>query len=262
MIPPPIQGLWLGDRLSKLEQLSIRSFLKHGHTYHLYTYERCAGAPEGAILRDANEILPRSLLCQDRPHGNEALLSDYFRFKLLLDRGGWWADLDVVCLRPFTFHADYVFASEMAAGGAHPASCVIKAPAGAPWLHDAWERLRSLDPGKIQWGDAGPRLVALCVEARSLQEWVQPPNVFCPIDPPDWESVLRARAPALGDDTFAIHFWHELWRRAGRDKDARYPRTCLYEQLKREHGLGEQAGWPGELMHRAKAALRPHFRAK
>jgi hypothetical protein len=31
-----IQGLWVGPELSVMEQLSVSSFLRHGHQYHLY----------------------------------------------------------------------------------------------------------------------------------------------------------------------------------------------------------------------------------
>ena len=30
-----VQGLWIGDRLSVMERLSIASFLRNGHQYHL-----------------------------------------------------------------------------------------------------------------------------------------------------------------------------------------------------------------------------------
>ena len=33
-----IQGLWIGETLSTMEYLSIKSFLDNGHEYHLYTY--------------------------------------------------------------------------------------------------------------------------------------------------------------------------------------------------------------------------------
>ena len=32
-----IKSLWIGDQLSRLEQLCIKSFLYHGHEFHLYT---------------------------------------------------------------------------------------------------------------------------------------------------------------------------------------------------------------------------------
>ncbi len=55
-----IQGLWIGDRLSTMEALSIKSFLNNGHEYHLYTYSHVDNIPLGTIVKDGNEILPES----------------------------------------------------------------------------------------------------------------------------------------------------------------------------------------------------------
>ena len=33
-----VNGLWIGNRLSKLELLTICSFLANGHDFHLWTY--------------------------------------------------------------------------------------------------------------------------------------------------------------------------------------------------------------------------------
>lgn len=38
-----IQGLWVGGSLSRLEKLSIQSFLAYGHEYHLYAYTGLPG---------------------------------------------------------------------------------------------------------------------------------------------------------------------------------------------------------------------------
>ena len=57
---PIIQSLWIGPSLSKLEQLSIKSFLDNGHTYHLYTYNKRLKVPKGVEIRDGNEILAKT----------------------------------------------------------------------------------------------------------------------------------------------------------------------------------------------------------
>lgn len=67
-----VQGLWIGDKLSLMEQLSIQSFLKNQHDYHLYVYRDVKNIPIGTTLMDGNEILPEKsiftvlqyLLCQ------------------------------------------------------------------------------------------------------------------------------------------------------------------------------------------------------
>src|SRR5258708_21072872 len=127
-----VQSLWIGDRLSAMEKLAIKSFLCQGQAFHLYVYQQPESIPEGTTVRDANEILPAASIFKYSGHESYAGFSDYFRFKLLLERGGWWVDTDVVCLKPFRFPSEYVFASEIAAGQQHTATCVTKPPPGSP----------------------------------------------------------------------------------------------------------------------------------
>ena len=49
----------------------------------------------------------------------------------------------------------------------------------------------------------------------------------------EWEKQLDPEFLwSFGSETFAIHLWNEMWRRANIDKDASWPSGSLYEQLK------------------------------
>jgi mannosyltransferase OCH1-like enzyme len=229
-----IQGLWIGPELSALERVSISSFLSKGHAYHLYAYDHVKHVPRGAEVRDGNEILPSSMIFMYRDFKSYSGFSNFFRYKLLLDRGGWWADTDTVCLKPFDFREEYVFSSEAIGGKRHINSGVIKAPAGSEAMAYAWQVCRGKDPERLVWGETGPRLVSETVRKFSLDRYAAPPSTFCPISLPDWEKVLDpGRAWAFDDSTRAIHMWNEAWRRTGKDKDARYHPDCLYERLRK-----------------------------
>ncbi len=237
-----IQSLWVGKRLSTMEILSIRSFLHHGHDYHLYVYEPIANLPEGAVARDAREILPESRIFRYKESGSLAGFSNFFRYKLLLERGGWWVDTDVICLRPFEFPAAYVFASEMIQSGPAAqripvaASAVLKAPAGSEVMAYAWEVCAAKDPALLAWGETGPRLVAELVHKFSLANCLHPPEVFCPLSCHDWQHVLEpARVLPLSQTSVSLHLWNEMWRDEGRDKDAAYPADCPYTQLQQQY---------------------------
>ena len=52
-----IQSLWIGDSLSKSEQLCVKSFVDNGHEFHLYIYGDVKNIPEGVIVKDGNEIV-------------------------------------------------------------------------------------------------------------------------------------------------------------------------------------------------------------
>lgn len=229
-----IQSLWVGEALSTMERLSIASFLASGHEYHLYAYREVANVPPGARLRDAREVLPESMIFQYPKHPSYAGFSNFFRYKLLADRGGWWVDSDAICLRPFDFADEYVIGTEPTSEGeAIPTSGFLKAPAGAEAMAFAWEECRGKDPGRLTWGETGPRLVAEAVRRFDLGRFLRDPATFAPIPHFEWERVLEpGRDGDFPASTRAVHLWNEKWRRSGRDKDARYPPDCLYERWK------------------------------
>jgi len=237
-MPELIQSLWVGPRLSTMEQLALTSFARNGHEVHLYTYGPVGEVPEGVVVRDGNEILPESMIFTYREHPSYSGFANYFRYRLLLERGGCWADTDLVALQPLSFDDDYVFSSELSKGTQFINAGFIKAPAGSDAIRYAWEACQSKDPTQIRWGETGPRLVNEIVERFGLQQHVRSYEVFCPIGYPEWQSLLSATPPTLPASAVAVHLWNEMWRRAGREKDGEYEAGCLYEELKRRYGVG------------------------
>ena len=228
-----IQGLWVGNELSVMEQLSIASFLRNGHEYHLYVYEDVKNVPSGATIRDGNEILPAAKIFQYKEQASYAGFSNFFRYKLVLECGGWWVDTDTICLRPFEFEEEYVFSSEFAMAQEFINSGIFKAPAGSEVMSYAWRVCEAKDPERIVWGETGPRLMTAAVREFSLERYVQSPEVFCPIGYADWHRVLEPEADLnLTGRSYAIHLWNERWRTAGQDKNEVYSEDCFYEVLK------------------------------
>jgi len=241
----PVRSLWIGPRVSTLERLCISSFLANGHPFELYTYGAVEGLPLGTTVLDANEILPESEIFLYSHRNSVAGFSNFFRFKLLAERGGWWVDLDVVCLRPFDFGDDYVFASEMNFDERILSSAAIRVPGGSEFARYAWGVCQSKDRSRLVWGETGPRLVTAGVEVLGLGDYVRSVPTFCPVDYIRWESVLQEGAvQEFGPDTHAIHLWNEMWRLAGRSKDDAYPEGCLFEALKRRFSGPEAAPSP------------------
>jgi hypothetical protein len=228
----PVQSLWIGPELSAMERLSIRSFLANGHPFHLYLYDDVRGIPDGAEVRDAREILPESMIFQYSEYKTFAGFANYFRYKLLLDRGGWWSDVDSVCVRPLDFDAPYVFSSERHEGVQYINNGNLRAPRASAIFAEAWETCQAKDPATMRFGEMGPRLVSALVAKHDLGAFVQPPEVFCPLGYEEWERLLDPEPPPVPEETRAIHLWNEMWRRADRDKNAAYARASLYEQLK------------------------------
>src|SRR5437879_1293319 len=164
-----IQSLWIGDSLSKVEQLSIQSFLNNGHPYVLYTYSNIKNLPEGVIIEDANTIIPEEdiFVCKNGwGKGSYAGFADLFRFNLLNQKGGWWVDTDVICLKPFTFENDFIICSSYEGQwGIRANNCILKVPKQHEFLTYILDYINQLDFKNAGFGDIGPTLVQNSVDS-------------------------------------------------------------------------------------------------
>ena len=232
-----VQGLWVEGALSAMEELAVRSFLAQGHEVHVYTYERGLAVPAGARRLDAGEVLPASAIFRytaGAGAGSPAAFANLFRYKLLHERGGWWTDLDMVCLRPLDFPAEHVFASERRKlGGVTVTNSLLKAPASSPLAADLYERALRHEQRATVWGATGPALVREVVERHGAERFVVPPDVFCPVD--WWRAETLLQPGELPDGPHAVHLWQQKWRSNGWPKDPCYPPAVLYQRLHRRY---------------------------
>jgi Glycosyltransferase sugar-binding region containing DXD motif len=224
-----IQSLWVGPKLSTMEQLCIRSFLRHGHDFHLYTYDDMEGIPAGTTVKDGNEILPKS---QISVYTHIADFADLFRLKLLALKGGWYIDMDAVCLRRFDFPEDYVFGYTQDG----VTNYVMKAPANSDVMNWCVDQALRVARPRMAWGEAGGSLLALGIEYFALQKYILPEQVFCFMP---WYTLPGA---AIGEPSldfpvcaYVAHLCHEMWVKLGYDRDRQYPSGSLYEKLKKEN---------------------------
>jgi hypothetical protein len=230
-----IQTLWIGD-LSPLEETCMTSFAQQGHEVHLYAYQRPPRVPAGVRVCAAEEILPASAVFRNRigrGKGSYACFADLFRYKLLWQRGGWWVDADICCLRAFDFAAPYVFVAE----GDHIANGVIKAPAGCELMRRCYEEAARCDHRRVVWNELGT-VFSQAVQDLRLTEYVLPPQVFSPIPFGEIVDHVRGRRHCdIPHESYAIHLYQEMWRRNRLDKYREYPADSIYERLRRQAGV-------------------------
>lgn len=96
------QAFWHGPPLGATRSACLNSFLQKGHELNLYLYKDFDDIPPGVVIQDANSIIPEEHIVYfagaDGRTFDLGPFSDLFRFKLLKERGGWWTDVDVICL--------------------------------------------------------------------------------------------------------------------------------------------------------------------
>lgn len=257
-----VHGLWIGP-LSRLERLTLHSFVAHGHEFHLWRYESKTPdpLPPGVIVRDANEILAHARVFRKRREdsyvglgeGSYATFSDLFRAKLLYDVGGIWVDMDVLCLRPFDFEQPYVFRSHSLGSVMN----VMKCPRGSRLMGELTDRMSDQISEESGWFDFTLAFVE-GIRRHDLQHFVRDDLL-----PPDgWESIQ----PFVEGDSefdpswFGVHWCNEMWttlRKTGGfykghrltarwpDKNHPVPGTRLF-RLYEEHGLLRPGFEPAE----------------
>lgn len=222
-----VQSLWIG-KLTQLEILCIKSFLKNGIDFYLYTYDKSLtdALPVGTIIKDANEIMEEDLIFKLK----ESYLpfSDIFRYKLLHDKGGIWVDMDMVCLRPFSkelLDKEYIFASERTIQkGAYrlkqPSVMNInflKAPQGSPFYKELFKKcIEYQDKGTNKDNLKYMRIARKLIEKYNYEKYILEPYYFNGID---WwnckelfvgEPKEKYGVPYCDrweEDGYTLHFW-------------------------------------------------------
>jgi hypothetical protein len=105
-----VQGLWVGEYLTDIHFACVSSFIKNGHCFILYAYDKIKNLPDGVVLFDANIIINKNLIYKF--DDSYAGFSNLFRNKLLYLHGCWYVDLDIYNLKIFDFKDDLILSSD------------------------------------------------------------------------------------------------------------------------------------------------------
>ncbi|MFC1668269.1 glycosyltransferase [Chlamydiota bacterium] len=219
-----IYGLWIGKSLSLMEQLSIKSFLAHGHSFHLYVYDNVLDVPKQVIIEDANKIVPKHEIFQYKHgvwKGSYAAFANIFRYKLLFDLGGIWVDLDTVCLKPFDFEAEYIFSTEYFSQKKtiRLNNTIIKVPSRSNVMKACYDAAKEIDINSLDWRENGSDLLEKFVYKFNLDCFRVVPETFCYIHWWEFEKLIEQNANyVIPNNVYTIHLWNELWRQKNKNR--------------------------------------------
>lgn len=216
-----VNGLWIGNSLSALEFLTIKSFLDKGHIFYFWTYDKIEIPPwENLIIKDADTIIERSRIFSYTEgnqfgHGKGSLagFSDLFRYKLLYERGGWWVDMDITCLKPLNIESPYFFRN-------HDVLPVVgnlmKCPPQSALMKYCYEQAnQQLSAENRDWMKP-IKILNEGVAKYELQQYIYP-NLT---NPDRWEDVDYYRLyKGKTSHYIAFHWMNEEWRSRGIDKN-------------------------------------------
>jgi Capsular polysaccharide synthesis protein len=168
--PQIFSAFWHGPPISPMHWACLASFIERGHQVDLYAYEHLQ-VPTGVNVRDANEVLPiDKLFVFHNPNLKSPDLgpfSDLFRFKLLLDRGGWWIDADVLCNRSDFPECGYAWANEfheLKGTKLNIGTSQIKFPKGDRIVKQLYDECSALIPVMTRREEIGPDLITSIIK--------------------------------------------------------------------------------------------------
>lgn len=239
-----VNMIWVGEKISPIEALCMKSFIKNGMQVRLHTYHSIEGVPQEVELCNASLILPESEVFTYK--GSYAIFADLFRWKLMVEQAGYYADTDVICLQAFDFKQEvvvgwesdnqslantiigfkntvHVLAKQMLDNALYPLSV-------RPYDSLKMKRkkfLKGLLPFKVRtvgWGEnAGPKGLTKEFFLKEDHYNITPKNqeTFYKIPYSEWERFIRPydiNFNELRETSYAAHLWNEMWRRNGIDK--------------------------------------------
>ena len=240
----PVHMLWISGELSRLARLSLASFRAQGYDVTLWSYDTAHGDEPA---RDANEIVPAG----SGDLANIAYISSLFRYRVLAERGGIWADMDIVALRDEPgIAAEPLVASERRRPFRHAeptvtgesltqiTNCFMANP--KPKMGDLWHRAvdaaAALNAEDRTWENCGPRRLSGLMAADPASGV----SILAPemVDPVAWWNVpgffLEERDPPSAP---FMHMYATIWARRGVDADAPFAERSLVGRLWRQFGL-------------------------
>jgi hypothetical protein len=241
------QSFWYGGPLSPYEQFCLRSFIDWGHAVDLYSYDTNLAVPAGVRVCDAAELIPQDEVfvyqAEGFGKGSPSAFSNYFRYKLLAERGGWWIDTDVVCLGD-RIRIDDEFFARQDADFVAPGTMYFEPR--HPVMLQCLGQARKLGRN-VKWGDAGPRLFTRVLAERGSLDRAASPALCYPIHYSEALEVLRplrkADLAARIASALFLHVWNSTLVHRGVDKTCRPPKGSLLRMLTDRHPVD---GWASE----------------
>lgn len=249
-----IHSLWIGMELSPVELLTINSFIKNGHEFHLWVYEIISTPlPEGVKLKNASEIIPKDKVFRYKNKnqfghgkGSYAGFSDIFRYKLLYECGGWWVDMDLTCLKPFNFEEPYIFRPH------HTLKVVgniMKCPKNSQLMKDCYEMAsQEIDENNTDWHKPVEILNKMIIKHR-LDKYIKEIS-----NHDSWDLVRRLiiKNQKIPDHWYGIHWINEEWRRNKIDRNYAAVNSVYFNLLHEYEVRTKIPGFSRKLIYRLK----------
>jgi cytochrome P450 len=229
-----VHMFWHGGELPPLGRACMRSFVARGHRLRVHAYRPLA-LPDGVERADARDVFgetdPLYRLCAP---GSITAFADCFRYRLLMEHGGWWMDTDVYCLAG-TLPPEARAWAEQESGLINNA--ILKFAPGDPLAARLAELARDRAKPGLRWGTIGPDLMT---EVLAGADGVEPARARPRFYPLHWREAhflwLPEKREAVERRVASadfLHCWAQALENMGIDPWREPPRGSYLEGMLR-----------------------------
>lgn len=206
---PDIHSFWISGPLKPLNLLTIRSFQAMGHRFILYAYDvSCTNECE---VRDARLIMPEreifyyKQMLGGNPNFKFGGIAERLKAEMLYKIGGWHVDLDVTCLRPFNFTAEYVLRPH----NTHAVvGNIIRAPRYSELARLYVQHTKTIDADNRIWEKSFLGLNEIVTQL-NLQPYILPEQTLGNDAEKYWKAFLKAGS-IFPEELMAVHWCNAM----------------------------------------------------
>lgn len=268
------QGFWHGPPLGHLRAACLQSFLDLGHQFQLYTYRKFNDIPLGVEVFDANTVIPESEILEffnpNLSHRSDlGPFSDLFRVKLLCEKGGWWCDVDTICLSADIPEVEQAWSLE------HPllnpdevSNGQVCLQRGSPMARELYRRCLEISRGPLaQRESMGPHLWTRTIADLGLVKNMNGNSeLFYPLDWLEmfklWLPEFRQEVEEKTGNSYFLPLYQSFPAYAGLSLSCLPPRgSYLHHFLLRYLGPDALSVAPGYTGVEVRQAYRAYFRS-
>lgn len=221
--------LWVGGPLTKIQEISLASFIFYGHEMTLYVYDESIEVPLGVKKAKASDILPESSLFL--VENSYACFSDIFRLHMIKKTGLVWVDADTICLSDSWEFKDNIFASHNFMEFPSVVGCVLSLNKDSQILDYLLNEVNLVDKSSVVWAELGGDLLNKAFVNFDYLDYAYEPKLFLGIIYTEWHKMWNPdnldEILDLYNSSKTIAVYNQMCNRAGIDKNYLPPGSAM-----------------------------------
>ena len=240
---------WIGS-LSNYEILTLKSYINNGFKVKLWTYENMIpniNIINGLDLKieNAEKILEKNLIykfSQGKQKASPASFANLFRLHLMVKEGGWWFDLDCVCLKNVEEFIQLAENSEFVLGAEYK-NYIGNSVMYFKNKKIAYKLIKEINfeinknNYNFYWGQIGPDLITKYFFNNNLMDLVFEKKYFYNTEAKDFKYFLKSKNGFKNImiekhiQSYTCHFWNEMFKKFSYNKNYMPPKNSYLDQL-------------------------------